>query len=60
MVRRPGLAGIATSGLVLALSPRALRWELLNRSIYAWGAVSLLGPLLLQRTPLLQRKPRPV
>lgn len=37
------LAGIATSGLVLALSPRALRWQLLNR--WARGPRCMIEPL---------------
>lgn len=43
------LTGIVTSGVVLAALPTWLRWELLLRSVYAWGAVLLLMLLILQR-----------
>ena len=45
-----------TSGIVLAAVPTWLRWELLLRSVYAWGAVLLLVLLVMQRAPLWVRK----
>jgi hypothetical protein len=42
------LAAVATSG-VLAVSFRASRGVLLEHSIYAWGALALVGVLLVER-----------
>jgi alpha-1,2-mannosyltransferase len=51
------LAGIVTSGIVLAVIPTWLRWELQLRSLPAWGAVLLFLLLVLQRAHLPRREP---
>ena len=43
------IAGTLTSGIVLAALPTWLRWELLLRSVDAWGALLLVLLLVLQR-----------
>ena len=42
-------AGVVTSGIVLAVVPTWLRWQLLLQSMYAWGAVLVLALLILSR-----------
>lgn len=43
------MAAIGTSGIVLALVPTWLRWQILLQSVYAWAALLVLALLLVSR-----------
>ena len=43
------MAAIGTSGIVLALVPTWLRWQILLRSVYAWSALLVLALLLVSQ-----------